>query len=162
MKLTRKICLFPPKWALSMANYSSSIHHLGILQHSVKRDPNSVRLGVFKTYGDELRLMGVNISIYNEKTSRLFCFSSKIVLSILFSPPPSPPSFADSVRRSFAYAYVWWRPDSNYYQSALGGLCKAESGWFQKAALSNSLRRGWKGEREKKGKRGHKKWEGQG
>lgn len=34
--------------------------------------------------------MGFNLSIYNEKTSRLFCFSSKRVPSILCPPPPPP------------------------------------------------------------------------
>lgn len=36
--------------------------------------------------------MGFNVSIYNEKTSRLFCFSSKRVSSILCPPPPPAPS----------------------------------------------------------------------
>lgn len=50
-----------------------------------KQDPNSTWLAVFMIYGDALWLMGFNLSIYNEKTSKLFCFSSKSSID--------PPSF---------------------------------------------------------------------
>lgn len=47
-------------------------------------------LALFMTYGDVLWLMGFNLLIYNEKTSKLFCFSSKRIPSILVPPPPPP------------------------------------------------------------------------
>ena len=88
MKLAGKICLPPLNelwvWLVILLAYTT-------LAYCSTGQNDSIRLGVFKTYGDELRLMGVNISIYNEKTSRLFCFSSKTVSSILLSPPPPPP-----------------------------------------------------------------------
>ena len=62
------------------------VSQLFFSQHMVKQDPNGACLAVFMTRGDLLWLMGFNLSIYNEKTSRLFCFSSKRVPSILCPP----------------------------------------------------------------------------
>lgn len=46
-----------------------------------KQDPNSAWLAVFMTYGDVFWLMWFNLWIYNEKTARIFCFSSKWIPS---------------------------------------------------------------------------------
>ena len=73
-----------PKWAPMQASSSPSVHHLGTLQNKIRT------LALFLTYGDALWLMRFNPSIYNEKTSQLFCFSSKRTPSILLTPPPPP------------------------------------------------------------------------